>query len=310
MRYFFPLIIAMLLLSGCTIGYQPYYGPSNMLVDFPLPPHDHEVPIYFPVDTLPDEEYIRIGVLEARGAAFTPYNELIYYLQEQGRYYGVDAIQIIDKQTNETEYYSSAVLAGLGLKSLKNLDYLEQYVKSKEVYLLEDDYSPSGPWVAKLWTGFDGRVQRVDGNPMYSEIVEKHSLDYLLYEKDHHWRYANDPQGNIRMRVRSIQAVPQLRVWFTYKYQGFPSTARIRDYPTKAETLIEFEYDGYGHIVEKMIYLPNDKVLKEIPSYDADGKQVGSEYFTVVPGQPDKPYMRVIHYFYSLEDVEDRIVLK
>ena len=309
MRNFFPLL-SVFLLSGCTIGYQLYDGPSTMLVDFPLPPHDHEVPIYFPVDTLPDEEYIRIGVLEAWGYAYTSYNELIHHLQEEGRHYGVDAIQIIDKQTTETEYSSSTVLAGLGLKSLKNMDYLDQYVKAKEVYLLKDDYSPSGPWVAKLWTGFDGQVQRVDGNPMYSEIIEKYSLNYLLYQRDNQWRYANDPQGNVRMRVRTAPAGPQLRVWFTYKYPGFPSTARIRDYPTKTETLIQFEYNGHGQIIEKMIYLPNDKVLKEIPSYDADGKQVGSEFFEVIQGQPDQPYLRVIHYFYSPEDVQDRIVLK
>ncbi|MEQ9438117.1 MAG: hypothetical protein RIG62_03685 [Cyclobacteriaceae bacterium] len=317
MKIFFHLL-AILLLSGCTIGYQLYDTSNEMLVDFPLPAHTQDVPIYFPGDTLPTQEYVRVGVLEARGSEHTTYNDLIRVIQYKGQHAGVDAIQILDKQSfvDECEYclYDddevTTVLSGLGIKYLDSLEYLSAYAKAKEIFVLNSGTSSSDPWAAKLWMDFNGSTQREEGDEYYAELIKKTSLDYLLHEESRQWRYANDPQGNVRMRVRSIQAVPQRRVWFTYKYQGFPSTARIRDYPSKAETLIQFEYDGYGHIMEKMIYLPDDTVLKEIPSYDADGKQVGSAFFTVAPGQPDQPYLRVVHYFYSPEDVEDRIVLK
>jgi len=310
---YFSLFWLSITLVGCTVGYLPNYYDQDMLVDFPLLPHDAEVPIYFSQDTLPDEEYIRVGVLEARGGEFASYNTLIRKLQAQAQERGVDAIQLMDKQVEASEYYGTSILSGIGIKYVKNLDYLSDFVMAQEVYLPYSSAmaTDSERWTTKVWLGFDGHPQRVEGNREYADFIRRHSLEYLLYEQNAQWRYALDEYGQIRMRVHTNGVgSPHLRVWFSYQIRHHPNLVRVKKYPDKEESTIWFAYDAEGRILKKRITLPDGKIVDQILLHDAIGRHIKSEYYWVDSDQKLTPYLIVKHQFYSPEDVQDQLVLK
>jgi hypothetical protein len=298
---------------SCTVGYPPNYYDQGMLVDFPLLPHTSEVQVYFPHDSLPDEEYLRVGVLEARGGEFTSYNQLIRQLQVQARERGVDAIQLMDKQVEASEYYGTSILSGIGIKYVKNLEYLTHFVKAQEIYLPYTSQlsADSGRWTTKVWLDFDRTPQTVEGNREYANFIRRYSLDYLLYEQGPRWRYALDEYGQIRMRVHTTgTGSPHLRVWFSYQTRHLPNFIRIKKYPEKEESTIWLAYDAEGRILKKRITLADGEVIDQILTYDVDGRHTKSEYYKVKDDQQLVPYLIVKHQFYSPDDVRERIVLK
>lgn len=312
LRYF-SLFLLGAVLAGCTVGYPPIYYDQDLLVEFPLLPHTSEVPVYFPQDTLPNKEYVRVGVLETRGGEFTSYNELIRRLQFQAQERGVDAIQLLDKQIEATEYYEVSTLSGIGIKYLDNLGYLRDFIRSQEIYPLNNYSSSSGSsqWATKIWFDFTGGVQRIEGNREYADFVRKYSLDFLLYEQNRRWRYAPDEYGQVRLRARThATGMPDLRVWFTYEVRNRPNLVRIREYPSREESTIRFAYDTEGKILKKRITLPDGEVIEQILVYDTSGKLLKSEYYKATPNQQLVPYLIVQHQFYSPEDARERIVLK
>ncbi|MEM8968094.1 MAG: hypothetical protein AAGE93_16870 [Bacteroidota bacterium] len=307
------LFLLGIALVGCTVGYPPNFYDQDMLVDFPLLPHTEDVPVYFPHDTLPDEEYLRVGVLEARGGEFTSYNELIRRLQFQAQERGVDAIQLMNKEVEADEYYGTSILSGIGIKYIKSLDYLNDFVRSQEIYLTNGNHvSPdSSQWVSKIWFDFNGEVERVEGDQNYAQFIRKYSLDYLLYSISRRWRYAVDEYGELRLRVNySATGAVNLRAWFSYQMRERPNFIRIREYPSRAESTLWFAYDVEAKMLKKRITLPNGDVMDQIPVYNAAGKLLKSEYYKLDADQQLTPYLLVVHQFYSPDDVQERVVLK
>ncbi|WKN46233.1 hypothetical protein [Tunicatimonas pelagia] len=315
LKYFFWFLLSTVLTS-CTVGYFPDRNSQNMLVDFPLLPHSEEIGTYLPGDSLPAEAYIRVGVLEVRGGEFTTYNELIRRMQRRAQEQGVDAIQILDKQHYIDECDGcwdevTTILSAVGLKFTKNLDYLSEYLKAKEIYALHDNDSSkqAGNWNTKVWFDFDRTPTGIEGQKDYATFIERYSLDYLLYEENRRWRYATDEYGRPRMRVRThASGTPHLRVWFTYDAVR-PSLVRIKDLSSREESSIQFTYDTFGSLMKKHITLPDGDVIEQVPTYDAEGKQVSSGYYRIREEERE-PYLRVVYKFYSPDDVKKQLVLK
>ncbi|MEM9673765.1 MAG: hypothetical protein ACFB15_29370 [Cyclobacteriaceae bacterium] len=313
---YISLLFLGIVLTGCYVGYTPSYYDQDMLVDFPLLPHTAEVSVYFPQDTLPDEEYIRVGVLEVRGDEFTSYNTLIRKLQVQAQKRGVDAIQLMGKQTYLEEGYEESYvlseLSGIGIKYVKNIDYLSEFIKSQEIYFSGRGYNPSdsGRWVAKIWLDFNRQVTQMEGEKNYLQFVRKHSLDYLLYSNSEKWRYTLDEHQQINKRTRVGSAGVQLRVWFSYQVKDLPNFVRIREYPSRKETSIWFAYDAEGRILKKRITLPDGEMIDQILVYDAIGRHTKSEYYWVQANDQLSPYLLVKHQFYSPDDIPQLVVLK
>jgi len=311
---YFSWLLLCIAFTSCTVGYLPDRNNQEMLVDFPLQPHTEEVTVYFPNDLLPAEAHIRVGVLEVRGGELTSYNELIRRMQVRAQQQGVDAIRILDRQhyTEECEWCLdevTTVLSAVGLKFTKNLNYLSEYIKAQEVYALNDSSGQSNNWDTRVSFDFDGTVTGVEGNGIYAEFIKRYSLDYLLYEENRRWRYAADEYGRPRMRVRTYSSgTPHLRVWFTYDAVR-PSFVRIKDLQTREESSVQLTYDFGGVLLKKLITLSNGSIIEQIPIYDTQGKQTGSEYYRIQQ-EERVPYLRVAYDFYSPEDVREQLVLK
>ncbi len=297
---------------SCTVGYPPVAYDQDLLVDFPLLPHTEEVPVYFPQDTLPNKEYVRVGVLESYGGEFTSYNELIRRMQLQAQERGVDAVQLMNKEVEATEYYGASTLTGIGMKYLENLDYLSDFVKAQEIYLPSNSIaSDTNDWIAKIHFDFDYRILRTEGNDEYSGFVKKYSLNYLLFDQSRPWRYAPDEYGRARMRVRkNADSTPQLRVWFSYQAVDRPNFIRIKEYPNRTESTVWLAYDAEGKMLKKRITLASGEIIDQIFIYDSIGRNIKSEFYQVTPDQKMIPYLVVKQRFYSPEDIQQRLVLK
>ncbi len=313
LKYFSWALFAAVFIS-CTVGYLPDRTSRDLLVDFPLLPHSDEVTVYFPDDSLPAEAHVRVGVLEVRGGEFTTYNELLRRMRVQAQERGVDAIRILNRQhyTDKCEWCwddVTTILSAVGLKFVKNLDYLSDYVKAQEIYALNASSDQLGEWSAKVWFDFDGIATSVEGNRNHAEFVERYSLDYLLHQQNRRWRYAPDEYGRTRVRVRThASGTPHLRVWFTYDAVR-PTFVRIKDLQTREESSMQLTYDFGGILLKKRITLPNRNVVEQIPIYDSQGKQIGSEYYRIRE-EERIPYLQVSYDFYAPEDMQEQIVLK
>ena len=299
----------LLLLSVFAVGCMRY--PSSppgydRLANLPTEPHHREVTILFPTDPLPSAPYLRVGMLEARGGQYTSYNELIRELQLQGQELGVDAVQLFDKQYIEEtggseviDTYVSSTLSGLGILYVENAAYLRQYVQAKELYGYNDSTQQYDRLVCRTALSYDGTPPSIAGNVLYAGFFTKYDLDHLYYEETDDWRYSIDQYGRVDQRSYRPQGTLRKKCKFTFNTLGQITEVRIRYIASPPwEERMQLQYDEAGQVIEKTIVRPGFPTLREIPAYDGQGRQVGSEFLRAI-GEQFQPYLRLMYRFFD-----------
>ena len=296
-----------LMLSGC-LRY-PVTGPTyDRLANLPTEPHERDVKILFPGDPLPEEPYVKLGVVEVHGGGFTSYNELVRALQAQARALGVDVVQLFDRKYMEdtytawelttTDIYSN--LAGIGFVSLNNAEYLTNYVATEAIYLYHDSIGwPSEP-VCRVTRSYNDQAPTISGDKSFADLIATYSLEHLRYEEAPNWTYYLDQRGRVVSRTYRSEGVRLKKCWFTYNGYGKVTEVRIRRYyPEQVDDKVVIRYDDQKNIAEKLIYQDGHLALREIPAYNERGLRAGSEFYQVAEGAPDQPYLRVVYEFFD-----------
>ena len=300
------LLLLGLLATGCT-RYLTHPTAYDRLVNLPTEPHKREVDILFSHDPPPNEPYIKVGVLEARGGEHTSYNELIREMQISAQELGVDAIQLLEKKyiadtegTEVVDTYVTSTLAGLGLLYIKNATYLRRYVQAKDLYQYNDTTGRYDQLVCHAESAYDGTDPVVTGDPSWINLINRYDLNHLRYEETSDWWYTTDSYRQVAERGYSPNGSLIKKCKFTYNEQGQIARVLIRyPYRQQGTETIHLLYGEAGQILEKYIEREGQVPLREVPAYDEEGNLVGSEIFEARNGDQFDPYLRVVYRFFD-----------
>ena len=325
MKAFLLITVTLILCSGCMRSY--YSVPAHdTLIDIPIPPHDREVAIIFPGESMPSEEYLKIGVVEVRGGEYTSYNTLIKLLQTEAQAVGVDAVQLFGKQQygkvesdetfleslseaisgeEEVDEYATIItttLSGLGIRYLKNMDYLSQYVKAHHLYLFNDTTQQYDHWEATAHTDFNKEIQSVEGNDTLYYQFRQYLLDYLRDEESDAWKYGRDEHQRIHKRFLMQGEYPVMKCWFTYQWPYKIQEVKIKHFPSKLEEHILFTYDSEHRLIEKSIQRSGQLFLRETLAYDERCLLAERTFFRVSKNSK-VPYAKIKYEYHHPKEV-------
>ena len=65
---------------------------------------------------------------------------------------------------------------------------------------------------------------------------------------------------------------------------------------------MQFQYDDTGQVVEKLIVRPGQFSLRVIPTYDEQGRWIGSDYLRA-RDERFEPYLRMVHRFFDPDNL-------
>ena len=214
----------------------------------------------------------------------------------------------------EKQYYSkedaitdlsfvTTTLNGLGIRYLKNMDYLGQYVKSQMVYTFNDTTQQYDLYEATAQLDFDGNASSVEGNEELYEQLRQYSLDYMLYEQGPDWLYMKDEHDRITMRVKKRLDYTTLKAWFAY----VPGTRLIaevktKQYPSRQKERITFTYDDERRLMEKTVEQEGQSLFKEVFAYDERCLLTSSTFLRLENGTA-YPFAIIQSEYHSPEEV-------
>ncbi len=304
------MTLLALLATGC--ARYPHQSLDYPLANIPIESHERKVAVLFATDPLPHRPYIKVGVLEAYGNQFTSYNDLIRRLQARGQEMGVDAVQILQKHYIEdteedviTDWVDTDItskLSGLGILYVDSATYLSQYVQAQEVHLYNEQTQQYDSLACRITLSYNGEDPEITGLPRYAALTRNYASDHLVYEETRDWWYTTDTYNRVRIRGYSPNQFLLKRVKLEYDDANQVAQAQII-YPNRTQESVQFLYDTTGHITEKQIELREGITLREIPAYNEQGRQVGSEFFQLDSAQTFQPYFRIVYHFFDPENL-------
>ncbi|MEL6252873.1 MAG: hypothetical protein AAFR87_12745 [Bacteroidota bacterium] len=179
------LLLPLIFLFPSCVSFQPY---TQSELDFPLKPVT-KVEVFYPGELLPYKDYIEIGRLATNMNGATNNQAYVSRLQKIARENGVDALMDLHEDQG---YYGGRILTAMGIKYVKNLDYLDEYVKKESFYKLDSlgknkelvaviERSPVGRTLSSRFTN--------DKDKDFYEIYIQKYRDHHLREEKEHWTY-------------------------------------------------------------------------------------------------------------------------
>jgi uncharacterized pyridoxamine 5'-phosphate oxidase family protein len=305
------ILITLLVLSGC-VGSRYVTNTDRFRInDFPTPPHNYKVELYFAGEKLPEQEFIRTHMFSFHGEGAAA--ELVKKVQTEAEKANVDGVIILSPEQYmdyESVSYGTSV-TGIGIKLKGNVDYLHNYRFVDKLYVYDLD-TLEYRHVADLFPNFHNQIFHVsiiDSTHTTSYYIEnyikKYSLPFLLEDKGPEWRFKKDEIGRERARsyFQNNQRKFSLKIDYENNLPAFLSIKYRIIHDMIEERNIRINYNHNDQITEKLILDQNKTpLLKEVFSYDEEGKLVESIYYKI-EDTIEKPFLKTEYIYFENEDV-------
>lgn len=308
------LPITLLFLSSCS-SYVPYAISS---VDFPLRP-PKSVEVFYPGELLPYKEYVEVGSLTIAEGLSRDKMMYVNRLRNLAQESGIDALINVRRVRHENRFAdeSGTVLDishsynATGIKYLRNVDYLDEYVREESFYSWDSseknkalsgiiERTPSGRTL-------NSRFMDNDAQSIYSLYVQEYR-DFHLLEEKINWSYKLDASSKVLFAKRYCRSNGWKIKTCKYRYKDGRVNKIIIDFHDKdADTIIHLSYDDAGRISERKLHLTHNRTVKEKYSYDAFNRLIRKNYEigSNIVGFSQK-YVSEYEY-YQKEDIHDFI---
>jgi hypothetical protein len=190
--YFPPLLVFILLLSGCSMQRYPTTDVYR-INDFPTPEQNYIVDVLFTGEEPDENSYIKTHYFEAHSYYGASFAQLLEILKSKAASANVDAILVLAPEADE----DMRLLTGVGIKYKSNVDYLSKYRIVDQLYYFDSD-SSDFVQIANLYPDFNNQIFEVEntaddnsGRYFFTNYIEKYSLAFLLEDNSEHWRFRN-----------------------------------------------------------------------------------------------------------------------
>lgn len=289
-------------LSGCVPTYQ--YVRNNNLTPIPTFTHENEVKVYFNESEIKDP-FVRIKVLEVSNGN---YQTLLNKLKKNGQLLGVDALIILgntatEKVEGSDGYVSSSsihTLYALGIKYIKNIDYLDQFVKKERLYLVENG---KNELVGSVIRSPEGDVLEVkDSMKYFKTFILPFDLFYLQFDNKSNWYYQLSPFGLVSNR-RILNKNGNILQEEKFEYGTYNLVKKVSIYKSLAAVgRVEVFYNRVNRNVDYKIIEMNKKKWKETFLYDNNEKLIGKRIDFLDDGK-EIPFLAIEFEYYSNADL-------
>lgn len=314
-------------------AYQP--APTVAYQQFPTFPHEDRVEIIFPGDQI-TEPYLQMQVIETRGDESDSYQELLDRLIRSAQWYGYDAIRPLENTTgtrlesDETilevvseivsgqeipdNYYTvnTQKLTALGIKYIKNIDYLDRFIKAKNIYLHENGNKEK---VGSINYQINGQEESRSGDPAYIDAIIRFSMDHLHHSESNLWRYKYlTAEYGTKKLYRKLyypnSNQEKKKVVIHLNSQGRPFQIDLTEYTyhiTKSRDKEKYNIaiyykEGTDQPQTKLIRQKEKLIFKEVFAYGTDGKLRRK---LIYKGHSETPYISVVYEYYSNDELYD-----
>lgn len=336
-----PLLWAMvitlhILFTGCHQSYN--INNHSRISDFPTPPHNYNIEMFFPGELPEDNQYIRTHIFEVVAPAGTPYTSLVHQMREKASASNVDAVIIINKgnysqwfsDKTTLDYVSELVtgqyipedyslveetkLAGLGIKYKANVDYLTKYRLVDQLHLFDSE-KQEYTHIANLYPDFNNIIFEVENTAdsnegvfHYAQYIKKHSLAFLMDDKSSAWKHSlNATTGKLKKRKYTDPTTQnRISVSFNYNDAGKLNALKTRHRQLgriPEEYLLELEMDSLGRFSEKIVKnAEGAPIFIEWFYYNEEGYLVNSLIYSIEDGK-ESPFLKIDYLYYQEEDV-------
>ena len=301
--------VAALLASLFTNCYQQYYPTaSSRLVDIPTPPlpKDQPVELYFTGEQPSDPNYLKIKLLEVGG--FQDYTSLANRLKAVAREEGLDAVIAVVQQQNAA---NANVLTGVGIKYRKNIDYLNNFPKTQQVFRCLNGDTAARQLVTTVELNFYGVPKQVmaaspEEEEYYQSFVKPYSFPFFYTDRDPHWHFLTNQSHQVIRRQWVLNSVPRLDYGFTYDAKKRPSVVTFKDSRPKTiglrKATFYLTYDGADRLVEKVIQEKGQLRYRERIFYSPSGRLLETLLYEVRDNR-EVPFLKSTFSHYTLADI-------
>jgi hypothetical protein len=323
-KIFYTLFLSIFC-SSCAF-YSLHTGTEKVksITDIPLQPHQHNVAIYFNGD-LPTQAFYKVQMIEATAPDYATYEDLLNALKQKAKDIGVDGVMIVDKQQaisyqtvsdaitvrDSTVYRDRQVvttyqrIAGIGLKYVSNINYMETIVKRTIIDVYENEKAK------KLVVNFD-YYGNILPNDMDKYAVEFYNNQIIPFDAERHlagnmagWEYTIDENNKVagyRLTQDDLiytsatlqQPIEASKVFIDYKF--------FDPAENKKQSFTLFVYkDEYGKVIQTQLYQRNQLLWKELITYKENVVAGYSRY--AIQNGSEKLLLTADNYFYSNNDL-------
>ncbi len=314
-------------------AYQP--APTLAYQQFPTFPHEDRVEIIFPGDQI-TEPYLKMQVIETRGNEADSYQDLLNQLIRSAQWYGYDAIRPLENTTgtrlesDETflevlsevvsgqeipdNYYTvnTQKLTALGIKYIKNIDYLDRFIKTKHIYLHQNGNKEK---VGSITYQIDGAEESRTGNQKYLDEIVRFSIDHLHHAKSGLWKYKTLPGDYGNLKVYRKLYYPNFiqekkKVVLHLNSQGRPFQIDLTEYTyhiTKSRAQEKYNIaiyykEGSDQPKTKIIKQKEKLIFREVFAYSTEDKL---KRRLIYKENSETPYLSVVYEYYSNDELYD-----
>jgi len=317
MKKLSPLLLFFLIYSSCYSPYlfsdYPEHLEKPLFISIPMKAHENKVKVYFPGEKLPEDEYIKVDILEVTGG--NRMKALIEALQEKGQKHGVDALIIMGNDTYEETVgefvYTNQKVSALGIKFVKNIDYLEDCIKQANIIAL-DKTTNKYETAAIIATDVDGNfLDSKSGEAGYRDFLYNYSLQHLAFDYRRNWQFHEFKDGGhtkiTRIRTPLNNPNNHLERVKIIKFGEYFKEIKLENKQRKKYSgKISFKYDKDKYLIEKKI---KSKILghyKQKFFYDDDGKILRIDVFKI-EDEKEEFYFKAIFERYQQEELAQLI---
>jgi len=323
-RLILLFILASLFCAGC---FPFALRTDDRLTPIPTPPHQKAVQIYFPGEKIPEEPYIKIKLISAKNQASAATTSVVKELAARAQKEGADAILVLGKNNyttidettvtttdstgSKTTTSSSSTdwqsVDALCIKYIKNITYLDQYVREKQLLARESDaWAP----VAVLQFDLNGMPAGRSGDANWISLIED-------YEPGNIWPEQEWSRLNWSGKGQAVRATR----WFRPRNQNWP-LRQYRLQKNAAGQLLAFDfrpttggnpanrghaqyfYDDSGRLAMRLLETAAYGLLFEQYHYDTAGKCLYSELVRT-EGNRETPVLQVRYAYYQNGDLPE-----
>lgn len=288
--------------TSCSTSYYSHYNRA-FVSNIPFPAHENKVEFITPGQQLNPNDYVKVGIFESVGGEGTMQESHVEELMRIAQERGADAIILLNFQnrvtginetvnvgsilgtaignaifkTNETppkEYVtqSQTTASALGIKYVKNISYLDKYVKTIDL----QEYDPQtekynlANTLSLTPTGYVTKQTNPD-NYLYNHFVKNYTESTLLYEQTKDWSFQVE-NGRITKRLLSDKdgySIKEIKI--KHHPWGAISRITIANNPYNEEynvDKIDYIYQD-GQLIKRKIVTKDKQTVLENYIYDA-----------------------------------------
>lgn len=281
MKFPILLFISLSILFSSCVSFLPY---ANSSLEIPLRPGE-TVEVFYPGELLPYKKYIEVGPIAIREGLSR--NETLYVnrLKMLAQKTGLDALINVKREFDENALVEepSYLYTATGIKYIKNIDYLDEYVREESFYTVEED---SGKKILSAVIERTPAGQIVSSKFLNDEAHSSYKVyiqdfrDYHLLEEQENWSYhmGEYEQTPLYRRFSRVGGWKVKTCRFLYEENNRVRQIRINFHDRDADTKVFYTYNDLGQIIKRKLSLTHNREVLEEYTYDDSGRVIQKEY--------------------------------